>query len=683
MGRMNGLFSAAGLAVLVVMALAAAPAAPAATAPLVPTPYFTDVSAETALDTVHAFRIGIVDLNNDLYPDLVLHLTPDEGSGDVVDKQLVYLNVPGDDPGDPHDRRFEDFTEASGIRDNRAGTEDGRHSSSALFGDIDNDGDVDMFNNVYLHRNYTLNLGTNDLMLNNGAGHFTFSGASTFHEEPIYNTPTAVFLDFNNDSYLDLCIGNWYFNDVMSQDYLYQGHGDGSFTNVTATCGIEGALTAVYAVATMDWNDDGLMDLFQPSYSHTAVGAQYYHWRNNGDGTFTNVTVETNYGEIGGYGSGFASFGSMPFDYDNDGDMDFFELLVHGNRKVYSTVVTNIDNVWLWDFERITGRDDVDPMPRHHGDHHAHFFDIENDGLNDYILSESGYDNNRLYIFKQEPDHTFHPVTIDTGLDVINDANLPPGNVSPLDYDLDGDDDLLVGFGNDAPLQLWRNDVGTLNNWLTLILEGAGKPGYSNRSAIGARITIAAGAAQYTREVHSGNGHQVPQIPFTQRFGLGQAGSVDMIHVRWPNTDLTELSMFDVDVNQFLTIREDPTNDPPATGVTLVMPQERFAPGDTCWLDAYLYNEGPDPLDDMFLIIVLDVYGTYFFYDDWSQDVDAVLADVPAGVNYRHILPSFQWPDTGEDEVPGLLFLGAMLDHTGSLVGGMNGLGMCEFSYGP
>jgi enediyne biosynthesis protein E4 len=651
-----------------------------------PSPYFTEVSAQLDLVDVHAFRIGIADVNGDRYPDLLIHTPCDEGSGDVLDKQYLYLNVPGDNPGE---RKYIDYTEESHIRTNRQGTPDGRHSSSGIFADVDNDGDLDLFTIVYLHRNYTLELGTNELMLNDGLGHFTLAENSPFHNEPIYNTPAAVFLEYNNDGFLDLFIGDWYYNEVLSQDHLYQGHGDGSFTNVTDSCGISGFLTSVYAVAAMDWNGDGYTDIFEPSYSHTNPNATYYHWQNNGDGTFTDVNAQSEYGIYGGYESGRSSFGSMPFDYDNDGDIDFLELWVHGRNDGpvgrHTTTVTNIDNVCTWDFFRVDGRTAEDPKPLHHGDHHAQWFDIENDGLCDFTLTESGYDNNRIYIFKQEADNTFHPITADTGLNVINDDNLPPGNASPFDFDLDGDDDLIVGFGNDGGMQVWKNIVGSLNNWLTLRLEGAGKAGKSNRNAIGAKVTVTAGEMTYTREVYAGHGHQCPQIPYTLRFGLGDAAKVDSIVVNWPNETRSETVVTDVAVNQFITIYEE-SNDgiPLESGVRLQMPHNYYTPGDVCGLNAILYNSELDSIEDAQLFIILDILGVYYFFPSWSTDADWATVTFPPGIRYCPVIPEFHWPDTGAATLMGMVFWAGAVDSAGSdIVGGMDGIAQWTFGFGP
>ena len=524
-------------------------------------PYFTNATAEVGLANTPGFRLSIADINGDGYPDIIVHLSTDPATGDVLNKQYVYLNVQGDIPSDPFSRKFIDFTAASGIRANRQGTGNGRQSDSAIFADVDNDGDLDLFTMVYVHRSYTLATNTNDLMLNDGQGHFTLAPNSPFHLDRIWNSAAAVFVDYDNDSKVDLFVGNWYWNDVLSHCLLYKGGGDGSFTNVTTPSNIGSAATCNYAVGAWDWNSDGYQDLFAATYSNTAVGARSIHWRNNHDGTFTQVQTTTGYGTYVGYQTGRSSFGSMPRDYDNDGDIDHLEVITHGAGDgasgVHTTTVTNNAGVFSWEFFRVTGRNVEDPDTTHHGDHYGTWFDIDNDGLVDFALTECGYSNNRFYVFKQAADHTFRAVTADTGMTPINDANLPPHNVLAFDYDLDGDDDLVVGFADNTDgIQVWRNDEGTNNNWIVIDLEGGGAPGFANRSAVGARVEADAAGITQTREVYAGCGHQGPQVPLGLHFGVAKAAIVDSLTVHWPNQAQTSKSFTNICVNRFLKIRE-------------------------------------------------------------------------------------------------------------------------------
>jgi hypothetical protein len=538
-----------------------------------PAPWFTNVTSEAALASVRAFRLSVTDINNDSYPDILAHMQQNENIPDVLNKQIVLLNAPLHDPANPFRRRFIDFTAASGVRANRQGTGTGRESDAGIFGDVDNDGDVDLFTGVYVENSVNRpDVGRNDLMLNDGHAHFTLAPNSPFHTETRWNTGGEVFAETNNDGNLDLFIGNWYRpSPTLTADQLYLGAGNGSFTNVTASSGIGSIPTAVYAVAAFDANNDGFTDLFAPSYSWTQPASTSVEWRNNGNGTFTAVHNSTHYNQYSHYNTGYASFGSMPRDYDGDGDVDFLEILTHGegdgSSGVHSTTVTNTGSVWSWDFSRVTGRGADDNNINDHGDHYASWFDFDNDGLPDFVLSEccygspDGTENNRIYLFKQNANHTFSNVTGASGLSAVNVSGVGRlHNVTPVDYDQDGDEDLLIGFADGNFVQLWRNDLGTANRWITLNLEGMGGANRANRSAIGARVELTAGGVTQTREVYAGNGQFGPQSPLSLSFGVGGNTVVSSIRVRWPNAARSITQLTNVASNQFLTIREQPND---------------------------------------------------------------------------------------------------------------------------
>ena len=565
---------------------------------VLPMPYFTNVTRSVGLSEasqqdacvapsgeVIGRNISVVDVNGDYYPDLLLHLPLNEAAGDVLDKQCLYLNIPGDDPNDPHSRKFIDYTSESGIRSNRHGTNDGRHSSFSVFADVDNDGDMDMFSGLYAHElpNYTDIGDRNDLYINDGSGHFSLSSNSSFHLEPIHNTSSAVFLDYDKDGNIDLFIGNWYERRrptlEMSEDILYRGDGNGAFTNVNNSTGLSGVSTAVYSVTATDWNDDGNIDLLAPSYSRLHPDAKSRLWENQGDGTFLQMQDTAQYAPFEGFGSQLAAFGSMPRDFDNDGDMDLLELLVHGAENGNKTTILVKENdVYSWDFSKLAR---VGGTAQHDmRDHYGNWIDYDNDGLADIVLSRCcnrGGQGNWLTLFKQQPDHTFDVVTSEAGLSVINDANLRVHNVTPLDFDRDGDEDLIIGFssGTDG-VQLWRNEVGVLNNWITIDLEGGG---HSNQSAIGTRVEVITqkgtiNETTYTREVHAGHGQFGPQTPLSLTMGLGQATQVDTIKIHWPNAAYSSSKFGDIDVNQAIHIGETAITD-------LVGDKDNFEFGDS------------------------------------------------------------------------------------------------------
>ena len=127
----------------------------------------------------------------------------------------------------------------------------------------------------------------------------------------------------------------------------------------------------------------------------------------------------------------------------------------------------------------------------------------------DVVLTESGHGNPRLYLFEQQPDHTFDAVTLTSGLWEVNEDGASPGYVTPLDFDRDGDEDLIVTTSGNV--RLYRNDIGNANHWLAIDLRGVGAPGYANASAIGAKVEVVTGTVDDAPLLHGG--HVLPTFP--------------------------------------------------------------------------------------------------------------------------------------------------------------------------
>lgn len=652
---------------------------------------FAEVTEPLGLSDAPSMRVSIADLNGDDYPDLFLHDDTDWHGWNVMNNMYIYLNVEGDTPGS---RKFIDFTEESGIRANRRNTVDGRHSDLAIFGDVDNDGDLDYFAGMYYHRMEYIPddidwVDTNDLFLNDGTGRFTLAPDRTLFDKGLTNVSSAVFTDYDLDGNLDLWVGNWFTDyqaNVFAPELLYRGGGDGTFHDVSEEAGINAAnvLQPTYGASVADVDGDGYPDLFVGNYCRD----KSKHLHNNGDGTFTEIHETSNYGQFVGpdnCASHTCSWGSMPRDFDNDGDIDMFVVLTHGCRKVLSAPgINDGSGVFTWDFDCIQSRLGCDPAQMHHGDHYASWLDWNNDGLVDVMISENGYDNNRFYLFRHESDHTLTCVTSDYAINVVNAENMNVHNVSPIDYDLDGDDDILIGGGGDWPVRIFRNTVGDEKNHLSITAIGAGGEGFSNSSAIGAKIQVTCGTDTYTRVVRAGDGHFGPQVPLRLNFGIDTATSIDSVTIKWPNRNQDKYLLKNTSVNSHIRIYENPDPIKDGNGMRIYIPDNDVSPGDRFSVWGYLYNDTTSVKTDTPVMILLEIAGMYWFWDAWSEDVAYKTMDIDPGVTVVSILAEFQWPDTGTSALEGIRFYGAMLTaDMGDIEGGINGLAVADFGYGP
>ncbi|MFQ6093380.1 MAG: CRTAC1 family protein [bacterium] len=472
------------------------------------------------------------------------------------------------------DMTFTDVAEKAGVAwvNEEKGT-----SMDAVFGDYDNDGDLDL---------YSVKWGCNRLFRNNGDGTFTDVTEESGTGD-CGNGNGAVWLDYNNDTYLDIVVGNYFrYVDlwrlentrVMHCDFeqardagpnvLYKNNGDGTFTNVAFELGVadsgwtldigcadydndgdqdicdandfgqdrfyrnngDGSFSNVtddvlgwdtrkgMNVDFGDYNNDGWLDLYISNVwteEYLQEGNMLY--RNMGDGTFADVAVETET-----YDGGW-SWGAKFFDFDNDGDLDIYVVngFVSGKDK-------DKDKYWI-DLATAVTRPGFDPTEATNWP-----------TMGDKTLS--GYEESRF--FRNEGNEIFTEVAAELG---VNDRRDGRG-IALADFDNDGDLDMFItNQGQDAIL--YRNDVGNKNNWLELKLIGT----VSNRNAIGARVRVLSGDLSQIREVDGGNGNH-SQSSYRLHFGLGQREAIDLVEIRWPSGAVQKLT--DVAINQILAVTE-------------------------------------------------------------------------------------------------------------------------------
>ena len=451
------------------------------------------------------------------------------------------------------DGTFTDVTEKAGVGDTGYG-------HGCAVGDYNNDGKLDL---------YVTNYGVNRLYRNNGDGTFTEVAESAGVTEPRWSTSCA-FADYDQDGNLDLYVVNYIVfnidenpwcgfkekgiraycepdNFIAQSDTLYRNNGDGTFTDVTKTAGIYNTTGKGLGVVWGDYNNDSTPDLYVANDSTENL---FYH--NNGDGTFEEVgfMVGVALSEDGVAENGMGTaFG----DWNNDGWLD---LTVTNYAQQTNTLYHNDADGFFTDTTATTKTAQI-TYP--YLGWATAFIDYDNDGYQDLFvanghlhdnlaeLGQEGTYGQRNLLFRNNANNTFTEVseTLGAGMkleDVSRGATF-------ADYDLDGDIDIVVTNSNTAP-RLLRNDGGNRKNWLQLRLTATN----SSPDAIGARVKITTGKFIQTHEVRSGDGY-LSQQDLTLHFGIGDYEQVDSIEVQWQNG--TKQLIGSVSANQVLFLEEN------------------------------------------------------------------------------------------------------------------------------
>jgi hypothetical protein len=388
----------------------------------------------------------------------------------------------------------------------------GDNGQGVAFGDIDNDSDLDLF---------VASFGSsNRLFLNNGDNTFTdIAGSAGVADPGGFQTRSGVFGDVDNDGYLDLYVVN-----QSQPNRLYQNNRDNTFTDITSVAGVIDPVSFVdQQAAFADIDNDGNLDLY------VAGGGPNLLFRNDGDGTFSEIGQTSNLND-GGNGIGIV-FG----DIDNDGDLDLYVTRGGQPPQVNRLFRNNGAGVFTEVGEAAGVADPGAGTGTALGD-------IDNDGDLDLFLVNEAGEQDRLFLNNGSGAFT----KVDTVAGIVDAES---GRGAALgDFDNDGDLDLYVAVsaGND---RLYRNEIGTSNNYLTIKTVGT----VSNRDGIGARVRVVAGSGSQIREVDAGSGY-LSQNSLPVEFGLTQATKIDSVIVRWPSGIVQILT--DVAVNQVMTITE-------------------------------------------------------------------------------------------------------------------------------
>jgi enediyne biosynthesis protein E4 len=490
--------------------------------------------------------VSIVDFDRDGWPDIYV-TTSKEGA-----KNALYRNM--------HDGTFKDVAEEMGIADvNRPGT---GVSMGAVWGDYDNDGYEDLL---------LIKWGKPELFHNDGGHGFT-RVTDQVGLPPWINANTALWFDYDGDGLLDFFIGGYYSEDVdlwhlkttkMMPDsfeyaknggrkYLFHNRGNGRFEEVSAKVGINSRRWAL-AAAAADLRGTGHPDLFIAN--DYGVSELYF----NDGKQFHDAGEET--------GVGFAPKSGM--------NASFGDILNQGRYAVYVSnisedgVLIQGNNLWL-PKEGASGNNlQYENLARDFGvelggwSFGAQFGDLNNDGLLDLYLT-NGYvslDRDRDYWYDFSKIAGGHSTIISdaknwpamegrslSGYQTkhvwLNDGSgkfIDVAQAVGVTDTYDGRAVALVDLWNRGvldvvvanqrgPLLIYKNTVTSENKWIEFALEGTA----SNRSAIGAEVTVFWNGQQQVQEVSGGCGFAA-QNQRRLHFGLGKTSQVDAVVIRWPS----------------------------------------------------------------------------------------------------------------------------------------------------
>ena len=424
---------------------------------------------------------------------------------------------------------FTDILDTSGLR--HAGD---RHGSAWV--DFNNDGELDLSITKGAKGGQILGTKQDELYQNLGGGQFTNVAVAAGVTDTWGKGRGVAWGDYNNDGYPDLLLGN-----LKTDLFLLKNNGDGTFSDVTVAAGL-GSLQFTECVFA-DYNNDGFPDIFC-TVSESNNSSNDMLLKNNGDGTFSDVTSQAG---ILPLNNGRAiCFG----DYDNDGDLDLFISRGGDEFPVKQTLYRNNGDGTFTD---VTDQAGVGVVVNNRA---AAWGDYDNDGSLDLYIVNSGSDpegKGANYLFRSNRNGTFTDVASSAG---VQDLVVNRGRGCAWgDYDNDGFLDLFVTNGESntqyelGPQVLYHNK-GNGNKWLKIKLVGT----TSNRQGLGVKITAQIGRRTQYREANGASGHFLSQGAGPVHFGLGKATVVDQLTVKWPSGVSQVLT--GVSANQEITVTE-------------------------------------------------------------------------------------------------------------------------------
>jgi hypothetical protein len=481
--------------------------------------HFPDIAAQVGVAAMSLAGGAIMeDFDGDGFLDLM-------ASSWGMDHPLRYFRNRGDGS-------FEDLSIAAGLEGLVGGL-------NIVQTDYDNDGYPD----VYVMRGGWFGAAgqhPNSLLRNDGAGRFEDvterSGLLSLHP-----TQTAAWGDFDNDGWLDLFVGNEASRQHPHPCELYRNNGDGTFTEVAAGVGAQ-ISGYVKGVTWGDYDNDGRLDLYISRLSAANVLLHNEGPDAEGKWRFTDATA------FAGVGEPVTSFPTWFWDYDNDGWLDIF---VSGYRADAGDVAAEYlglpfkaerprlyRNNGDGTFADVTVGAGLDRVIYTMG---CNFGDLDNDGYSDFFAATGDPDLRSLIpnrVFRNDGGTVFQDVSASGGFGQLQKGH----GVAFGDIDNDGDQDIYTVVGGAYAGDVYHNALylnpGHGNHWLNLSLAGSD----ANRAAIGARIRVGVDTPQGQRAVHAvvGTGASFGASSLQAEIGLGDAIAVLEVQVVWPASGLVQ-----------------------------------------------------------------------------------------------------------------------------------------------
>jgi len=453
--------------------------------------------------------------------------------------------------------KFTDVTEASGTGDRGFGL-------GVTVGDYDRDGDLDLYLNNY---------GPNVLYRNNGDGTFTDVAEQAHVTDGDHVGGGAAFLDIDKDGDLDLYSVRYvdfsYTTNVVDMasgkraympptayaypaDALYRNNGDGTFTDVSEPSGIAAHAGTGMGLIGADYDDDGDTDIF---VANDRLGN--FLFANDGHGKFEEIGLRAGVA-YDFFGKAQGSMGVDCADYDNDGLLDFY---VTSYAREPATLYRNLGGGL---FEDVTAASGAGAGTYVNPTWGAGFADFDNDGDRDLFvavghtqpeITESAIGISywaRNEVLMNTGNGKFVNVTDQCGNGLQVERSSRGAGFDDLDND--GDIDVVV-LNSRKEATILRNESRTGNHWVQIRLKGV----TSAPDGIGARVKLTHGGRVQIDEVHAGRGYQ-GQHGLRLHFGLGSDATVDRIEVDWIGGAKDVLE--NVAADQQITITEGQAKSP-------------------------------------------------------------------------------------------------------------------------